>query len=71
MSASSLYAATTQGWHRIDLETGITNFSGRASSLVTTIAVADRAILATCPELAEVHCMMGWCRDNDVQVCES
>lgn len=64
----AVYAATTQGWHRICLNSGQITCSGMKGSLVSTVAVADRLVLATCPELAEVHSMMSWWNGQDSQV---
>ena len=69
-AATTLYAATTQGWHAVSLKTGGISCSDRKGSLVSTIAVADGLVLAVCPELAEVHSMMSWWNGKYYQVCE-
>lgn len=55
MVGSVLYAATTQRWLSVTFTTGEVECSGRKGSLGSTVAVADGLVLATCPDLTEVH----------------
>ena len=63
-----MFAATTTGWLSISLETGKRVCRGREGWLVSTIAVANRHVLVSCPELAEVHSMMSWWDSKNEQV---
>ena len=71
MAGTALFAATTQGWLCITLETGMTVFGSRKGWLVSSIAVADRHVLVSCPELAEVHSMMSWWDKKSGQVLDN
>ena len=68
MAETALFAATTQGWLCISLETGKIVCRGRKGRLVSSIAVANRHVLVSCPELAEVHSMMSWWDGKNGQV---
>ena len=58
MVGSVLYASTTQRWLSVNFTTGEVECSGRKGSLGSTGAVADGLVLATCPDLTEVHGIM-------------
>ena len=78
MASTHLYAATTQGWHCINLRNGNVLCSGLTSRIVSSVAMAhmqasstqpsEGLVLAACPELAEVHQMMSWWDGNTAQV---
>ena len=49
----------------------MTVFGSRKGWLVSSIAVADRHVLVSCPELAEVHSMMSWWDNKSGQVLDN